>query len=382
MKTLLFFDSFKLMSYFREGDFSFLFLAILVLCFALLSLIALLLIVYKHFRFIYNKHAFTKSTKRIFRTFKIYYKEIEKPKSNERRLSTKLFGRKFLQSKLTRSTLQKIILKAYKKAPEIEQRKLERLFVYLKFEREIRKNISNKDWHIAAEAIHYAGAMNIKKCYPKILPFVDVRNRILRNEARFAAIRLAPEDPLEFLDQIEFDLSNWEQLGIIDTIQKYKHTEIKNIGKYLNHPINSVVILSLKIIEVFGIKNETENIKKCFTLTFSKSVKKQCIYTLGYVGKTIDNYFLISKLKDKREIDMIVPFLISIRKIGIEEDQIDPLIYLLYSNEYDIVNYTALIFKTNEIGLELLEAILPTLNTMQVKAVDFALKYEPHLSNY
>ena len=382
MNICLIFNSFKFLDTFNEGSFIFILLVVLVLLFATLSCIALLLILYKHFTFLYRKNNFTKTAKRIFRALAIYYREIENPKCNERKLATKLFGKKFLQSKLTRETLLKIILKTYKKADEDEQKKLERLFIYLKFEREIRKNIPHKDWHISAEAIHIAGAMNLTKCYPKILPFVDVRNRVLRNEARFAAIRLAPTDPLEFLEHIEFDISDWEQLGIIDTLSKYKNSEIKNMGRYLDHPIKSVVILSLKIIEVFGLKNENENIKKCFTLTYSDSIKKQCIYTLGFVGKKIDNYFLISKLKDKRELNMIIPFLISIRKIGLEEDQIDPLIYLLYHHEYDIVNYTALIFKTNEVGLELLDAILPTLNTMQVKAVNFALKYEPHLSNY
>ncbi len=370
------------LTYFSTSEFAYHLVIFLVLLFACICVFTAFFILNLHRSFHKNRIYFQKSSERVRNSLQYFYEEIDNPKTNVKKLVQKTFGYKFFRSKQAQKMLKRLIVDCHKSTEsETEKIKLEKLFRLLGFENLIIKNIRHKHWYPKSIAIHIAGEMRMKNLYTQIEGMVDLKHRILRNEARFSAIRLAPENPLEFLKNVQFKVSNWEQLSIIDCLQKYRKEDIPPMGEYLYHYHESIVILALKIILVFKQNDQAEEVMKCFDRNKSLAIRKQSIITMGNFKNKNYIPYLIEKLYDADNIEKQLLCLNAIWTTGIYKEHIDEIIPFLYENEYELVYYATLCIKTCDEGIHLLNEVIYTQNEIQKSAVVYGLKYDPHLTN-
>lgn len=112
----------------------------------------------------------------------------------------------------------------------------------------IRK-VKSPFWHLKAKGFREMAQMKIEEGNQLIPKYLNSKNTILRIEAQLAWIQLNPNDPLRFCDNPKIQLTEWEQLNILDSLKKIEN--IPDFGRWLVSPNKSVLIFSIKMSGIF-----------------------------------------------------------------------------------------------------------------------------------
>jgi len=90
------------------------------------------------------------------------------------------------------------------------------------------KKINHKKWDIKIKGVKELAQMRVKKgVYDKVKPFITDKNPVLREEMQLSMVRLFGEEGLGFLDNSKFELSEWLQLELIQTLSLHKKKDLK-----------------------------------------------------------------------------------------------------------------------------------------------------------
>ncbi len=112
----------------------------------------------------------------------------------------------------------------------------------------IRK-VKSRYWHLKAKGFQEMAQMKIIEGNQLIPKYLNSKNTILRIEAQLAWIQLNPNDPLSFCDNPKIQLTEWEQLNILDSLKKIEY--IPDFGRWLKSPNKSVLLFAIKMSGIF-----------------------------------------------------------------------------------------------------------------------------------
>ena len=128
--------------------------------------------------------------------------------------------------------------------------KLRDLYLKLELDRDSIAKAYSRKWHIQIKGFRELAFMNIKEANWKIRDALKSKNDILRMESQLALIRLNEDDPFSFLDDLQRPFTLWEQLNAHEQII-FHNLPIPDFSRWINSPNNTVVIFSLRMIQVF-----------------------------------------------------------------------------------------------------------------------------------
>lgn len=112
----------------------------------------------------------------------------------------------------------------------------------------IRK-VNSRFWHLKAKGFREIAQMKISEGNQLIPKYLNSKNTILRIEAQLAWIQLNPNDPLSFCDDPKIQLTEWEQLNILDSLKKIEN--IPDFGRWLKSSNKSVLLFAIKMSGIF-----------------------------------------------------------------------------------------------------------------------------------
>ncbi|TVQ14979.1 MAG: hypothetical protein EA361_06800 [Bacteroidetes bacterium] len=128
--------------------------------------------------------------------------------------------------------------------------KLKDLYFNLGLHKDSLNKLYKGKWYQKTKGFGELAQMDVKDANEKIVQYTNSKHPVLRMEAQVAMVKLAEERPLSFLDNLESELSYWEQINIYDTLI-YHQITIDSFEEWIDNPNPSVVVFCLRMIALF-----------------------------------------------------------------------------------------------------------------------------------
>jgi hypothetical protein len=141
------------------------------------------------------------------------------------------------------------------------EEKLGGLYLYLGLDRDSIKRANDYRWHKKIKGFRELAFMNIKDANPVIYKALNSKNDILRMEAQIALVRLADEDPFDFLFHLEQPFSLWEQITLHELIIQHD-IPVPEFRKFLRASNPTVVMFALRMIREFKQKDSEDDVRE------------------------------------------------------------------------------------------------------------------------
>jgi len=126
-----------------------------------------------------------------------------------------------------------------------EKSKLRELYFGLGFVDELNNKFEHKNWHVRVDAIHETKQFGVTKLYPNIFRLVNDPNEMVRRNALIARVDL-DDEPLSFLSDIDYVLSNWERHKILSSLAKLPSHKLPTFSKlYYTYPLHKEFLKEL-----------------------------------------------------------------------------------------------------------------------------------------
>lgn len=166
--------------------------------------------------------------------------------------------------------------------------------------------VFSKKWHLIAIGIRELGLLGASHNIDHIKPFTNHKYLIIRREAQMALVRQKGIDGLSFLDTLTYQLSEWHQLNLFETLAKIATNEKPKLAKYLESSNVSVICFALKLVGFFKLMDTPEKLLELLNHEerIVRMVAVQTIARLEYyhLSQTLLDYYPTQPLEVRVEI--------------------------------------------------------------------------------
>lgn len=128
--------------------------------------------------------------------------------------------------------------------------RLRDLYFNLELYKDSLGKVNSGRWNTKAKGFRELAQMDVKDANRHISKYINSRNKILRMESQVALVKLNEEDPLGFLDELKFELTEWEQINILNTLS-YHQITIDSFDRWMDSKNDSVVIFVTKLAGIY-----------------------------------------------------------------------------------------------------------------------------------
>lgn len=208
-------------------------------------------------------------------------------------------------------------------------------------------NLKSGEWHIKAKAINDISSMRITECLYEILQYTDHENHNVRYEAQYAAVKLGGKKAMGFLDNLDTQMSEWQQMRLLDECLKFEYELFENIGPWLRSKNESVVTFALILMrhlnqyherqelrKLLYHKNERvqekaietsiqlsyseaiENLYEVYELTRNSRIKALVLKALGELGGSKEVGFLRERVMVEKDYDLVLAAAKALKRMG------------------------------------------------------------------
>ncbi|MEL1240422.1 HEAT repeat domain-containing protein [Flavobacterium flavipallidum] len=121
------------------------------------------------------------------------------------------------------------------------------------------KKLKSKKWDAVARAIRELTQFEIKEAHDEIIQLINHPKKEVRFEIQKYLVQLFRFEGLEFLNIIENQLSEWDQIQLIEILSRFKNLEVPDMNEWLRSKNDSVVSFTLKLVRIhnqFGVQEE------------------------------------------------------------------------------------------------------------------------------
>ena len=114
------------------------------------------------------------------------------------------------------------------------------------------KRLKSNKWYVVAKGIRELTQLRVKEVHDKIVLLVNHPKKEIRKEVQLYLVTLFHFDGLKFLDVLQTQLSEWDQIQLLEVLQRFDEQEIPDINPWLKSLNNSVVIFALKLAKIYN----------------------------------------------------------------------------------------------------------------------------------
>ena len=148
--------------------------------------------------------------------------------------------------------------------------------------------LKSKKWNIIASGIRELTQFQIKESHDEIIEHVNHPKREVRKEMQLYFVTIFNFEGLKFLDIITNQLSDWDQIQLLEILQRFENQRIPDINPWLTSSNDSVVSFAIKLAKIY---NQFESKDTLLKLLFhpNKTIRIDTIDVLNhlYVVETI-----------------------------------------------------------------------------------------------
>jgi hypothetical protein len=153
------------------------------------------------------------------------------------------------------------------------------LYNKLELHKDSLRKMKSRKYREVVLGIREAASMNYKYHYKEIYDFTNHPNEIIRVEAQEAMVRIWQSSGLRFLSKSSYDVSDWEQMSLINLLQLSNNKKPKHISKWLSSDNYTIVIFALRLSALYNCYELLEKIYNCLYHTHDR-VKTEAVNCL------------------------------------------------------------------------------------------------------
>ncbi|MDD3722176.1 MAG: hypothetical protein PHW92_06795 [Lutibacter sp.] len=112
--------------------------------------------------------------------------------------------------------------------------------------------LKSKRWYIVAKGIRELTQFHVKEVHDEIVVIVNHPKKEIRKEVQLYLVTLFHFEGLKFLDFLETQLSEWDQIQLLEVLQHFEDQEIPDIIPWLKSKNDSVVAFALKLAKIYN----------------------------------------------------------------------------------------------------------------------------------
>lgn len=134
---------------------------------------------------------------------------------------------------------------------------IENLYSQTKLKDKALEKLKSKDWYSIASGIRELTLFNVKDIHDEVVKHVNHAKREIRKEVQLYLVNLFHFKGLNFLNDLTTPISEWDQIQLLEELQKFEDQEIPDITLWLKSTNDYVVIFALKLAKIynqFGMK--------------------------------------------------------------------------------------------------------------------------------
>ncbi|GAA3633146.1 HEAT repeat domain-containing protein [Flavivirga jejuensis] len=112
--------------------------------------------------------------------------------------------------------------------------------------------LKNKNWYIIAKGIGELTRFKIEEAHDLVEPFIMHPRHEVRKETQLYMVNMFRFKGLTFLDDLKAPLSEWAQVQLLETLQKFDDQQICDIKPWLKSKNETVVLFALKLAKIYN----------------------------------------------------------------------------------------------------------------------------------
>lgn len=214
------------------------------------------------------------------------------------------------------------------------QQFLKEIFFGLALDQTCFQDLKRGNVREKVRAMRYLSTMGYKPACPLINKYVNDRRKLLRVEASLALIDLS-ENQLQFLDKLEYPLTQWQQINIYKKLSEKPPESLPAFQRWFDSKNPSIQAFAIEMASRF---NQTSEMEKLLPLleNDSKKIKIKAIQSLI----AFDSSDLVPILRDKLAIctepDVKIELLAAIGSLSSDVSDTDLLETYLMSEDLSV----------------------------------------------
>ena len=114
------------------------------------------------------------------------------------------------------------------------------------------KQLKSKHWYIIAKGIGELSHFRIDNVYKSVSKFLYHPRMEVRKETKLYLVELFKFDGLFFLNTFTDTLSEWVQLRLLETLEKFDDQQICDIRPWLKSSNDSVILFAIKLAQLYN----------------------------------------------------------------------------------------------------------------------------------
>lgn len=112
--------------------------------------------------------------------------------------------------------------------------------------------LKHKKWYVIAKGIRELKHFHVKDAHDAVIVHINHPRREVRKEMQLYMVNLFYFEGLSFLNHLEMQLSEWDQIQLLGILQRLENQEIPDIRPWLKSSNDSVVFFALKLAEIYN----------------------------------------------------------------------------------------------------------------------------------
>ncbi|MEN8788009.1 MAG: HEAT repeat domain-containing protein [Flavobacteriaceae bacterium] len=285
-------------------------------------------------------------------------------------LHTKVEIRELIKSDFNRLVLAEILLDLQKDVSGEARENLYELYKGLGLHHDAFEKLKSRRWEVISQGILELTQMRVEESYMFIRRFINHRRGVIRKQAQIATVTLKNEGIGYFLDTCKHQISEWQQLKLLDVLRNFDDFVPPRFKIWLTSKNKDVVLFALRLIRYYNQNDANQAIIQLIKHRNNqiKTEAVQCLKEFGVVEArdTIKESFRRSKAGIK------IAMLDAIAEFGDRDD-----IEFLKKVERSDDNFTVRSKALSAINTLAPEKIMPTDDIKEPSSADLAFAQAP-----
>lgn len=185
-------------------------------------------------------------------------------------------------NKFKRTIIVSILLKLKNEISGEMAESIQKLYFETDLIKHTLVKLKSKKWYIIASGIRELTRFQVKEAHDEIIKYINHPKREIRKEVQLYLVDLFNFEGLTFLNGLKATLSEWDQIQLLEELQKFKDQDIPDIVPWLKSENKSVVLFALKLARMYN-QFEVKDTLIDLLSHKSKEVRIQLISTLSHL---------------------------------------------------------------------------------------------------
>ncbi|WP_456422148.1 HEAT repeat domain-containing protein [Lutibacter sp.] len=189
---------------------------------------------------------------------------------------------------------------------EIEK-KIQHIYLQSNLKSFAYQQLESKNWYEIAKGIKELTQFKVEEAYSQIKILINYPKKEVQKEVQLYLVSLFHFEGLKFLSSLESDLSEWDQIELLEELKHLENQEIPEITDWLISKNDSVVMFALKLAKMY---NKYENVDTLIQLMNheNQKIRLQVILVLTHLQVLDAKSVLITNFKSYTEEEQVAIF--------------------------------------------------------------------------